>query len=195
MFNSFQNSIFGPLEKTAGHFVLENEIKSHVCDVPDFPKLGIVYKDITPLLASPEVCAQAVDYNFSHFFSTQIHAIAGLESRGFLLGVMLAQRFGLPFIPIRKKGKLPRKTVRQQYKLEYGEAEIEMHEDAVSKGQRVLIHDDVLATGGTAAAAAQLIEKCGGEVAGFSFIIELKFLNGREKIEKYTNQILSLATY
>jgi adenine phosphoribosyltransferase len=174
---------------------LEQEIKAVVRDVPDFPKQGIVFKDITPLLANPKLCSLAVDFTCRYYESARIDAVAGLESRGFLLGMMIAQKLDVPFVPIRKKGKLPHKTISQSYSLEYGSAEIEMHEDAIQKGSNVLIHDDLLATGGTAEASAQLIQKCGGNIAGFSFIITLDFLNGKKHLERYSNQILSLATY
>jgi adenine phosphoribosyltransferase len=174
---------------------IEQEIKAVIRDVPDFPKPGIMFKDITPFLAKPKLCSLAVDYTCQFYKTHSIDAVAGLESRGFLLGMMIAQKLNVPFIPIRKKGKLPYKTISQSYLLEYGSAEIEIHEDAIEAGSNVLIHDDLLATGGTAVAAAQLIKKCGCNVTGFSFIIELEFLNGKQHLEKYSNQILSLVTY
>ena len=153
-----------------------------VRDIPDFPKEGIIFKDITPVLRDPELCLAILDELHDRWVGQGVDVVAGIESRGFLFGMGLAMRLGVPFVPIRKEGKLPAETVKTSYELEYGEAVIEMHKDAIHSDHKVLIHDDLLATGGTAKAAADLIQKVGGGVAGFSFLIELDFLNGREKL-------------
>jgi adenine phosphoribosyltransferase len=164
---------------------LAQEIKSVIRDVPDFPKNGIIFKDITPVLAKPLLC-ERIAYELADSWSEiKIDGIAGIESRGFIFGMQLAQILNVPFIPIRKAGKLPYKTIQHSYELEYGHATIEMHEDAVASGQHILIHDDLLATGGTAGAAAHLIQQVGGKVSGYSFLIELSFLKGREMLNGY----------
>ncbi len=162
--------------------LLANSIKALVRDVKDFPKPGIMFKDITPVLADPVVRREIVLVIANNFKDKQIKAVAGIEARGFILGSLIAQELELPFIPIRKSGKLPYRSIKEEYALEYGTAAIEMHEDAVKSGDRILIHDDLLATGGTANAAGQLVRKSGGVVAGFSFLINLTFLPGEEKI-------------
>ena len=167
-------------------------IRNAIRLVPDFPKQGILFKDITPLLHDPKIGHHIVEEFARRFEGKNIDAIAGVESRGFLFGYALALKMNVPFIPIRKSGKLPWKTVGIDYDLEYGTARIEMHEDAVQKGWNVMIHDDLLATGGTAAAAAQLIQKQGGNVAAFSFVVELDFLNGRGGLTRYSKEIVSL---
>jgi len=169
----------------------KEELKSTVRDVADFPKPGILFKDITPVLANADLCSKIV-YEISNSLSnTKIDAVAGIESRGFFFGFLLANRLGVPFIPIRKPGKLPFKTVSIEYDLEYGSSKIEMNADAISTDMNVLIHDDLLATGGTAAAAAELIKSVGGNVSGFCFIIGLKNLGGEEKLKKYSDNILN----
>jgi len=160
---------------------VEEKLRSLLRDVPDFPRPGIVFKDITPLLANPTAREEIVKAIANHFKSFSIDAIAAVEARGFIFGSLLAEEMNIPFVPIRKSGKLPYHKVREEYELEYGKAAIEMHVDALQPGWKVLIHDDLLATGGTAAAAGSLIEKLKGEVAGFSFLINLSFLPG-EKI-------------
>jgi len=157
---------------------LEQTLKSLLRDVIDFPKPGIVFKDITPLLANPSVRRQVVEAIADHFSKEHIDVVAAVEARGFIFGMLIAQELNIPFVPIRKSGKLPYKKIYQDYALEYGIASIEMHEDALMPGARVLIHDDLLATGGTAAAAGNMISRLQGEVAGFSFIINLAFLPG-----------------
>ncbi len=164
-------------------------------DVPDFPKKGIVFKDISTIMLDPRLSSDLLDHLVEEYRNNHIDAIAGIESRGFLMGYPLAIRLGLPFILIRKEGKLPYRKISHDYELEYGNATIEMHTDAVSIGQRVLIHDDLLATGGSAAAAAALIQKCGGQVAGFSFLVSLDFLNGADKLKLYSEQIQSIVGY
>ena len=177
------------------NMTLEQKVKSIIRDVPDFPKEGIVFKDITTLFKDAELIKQIHQDVCNKVKNLEIDAIAGIESRGFLLGPAVAMSLGLPFILIRKKGKLPYHTVSHKYDLEYGTAEIEMHTDAVTPGQKILIHDDLLATGGSASAAAELIEKQGGKIAGFNFLIELSFLAGRDILTSYSENITTLVDY
>lgn len=174
---------------------LEQKLIATIRDVPDFPKPGILFKDITPILSDSVLSEEVCEAFISYWSPKGIDAIAGVESRGFLFGPHLAMKLGVPFIPIRKKGKLPYQTLNHAYDLEYGAAEIEMHVDAVSSGQKVMIHDDLLATGGSAGAAAELIQKAGGSVAGFSFIIELGFLSGADVLKSYNPEIQSLVVF
>lgn len=174
---------------------LQARLKAAIRDVPDFPKPGILFRDITPLLEDPVLCHAIVDAFAEALQQKGVDAIAGIESRGFLFGMPLAMKLGVPFITVRKKGKLPYRTVTQKYDLEYGSAEIEMHQDAVHAGMRVHVHDDLLATGGTAAASAELIRSQGGIVAGFSFLIELSFLDGVHRLSPYNTDIIRLVTY
>ena len=174
---------------------LENRIKAAIRDVPDFPKPGILFRDITPVLEDPLLCASIIDGFQKSLGDQRIDAIAGIESRGFLFGVPLAMKLQVPFITVRKKGRLPYHTVSHKYDLEYGSAEIEMHEGVVRRGMNVLVHDDLLATGGTAAASAELIRMQGADVAGFSFLIELSFLKGVERLKPYGAGITRLVTY
>lgn len=171
------------------------DIKSVITDCPDFPKPGIIFKDITPLLQNPNLCNEVVNYLCQELKDLKIDAIAGIESRGFLFGMLLAQKLEIPFIPVRKVGKLPGKTIQQSYDLEYGSATIEIQEHAIKKGWKVMIHDDLLATGGTAMATADLLLKAGASVEAFSFLINLTFLNKHEPLKKYTNNIISVANY
>ncbi|UCF80845.1 MAG: adenine phosphoribosyltransferase [Acidobacteriota bacterium] len=157
-------------------------LSSFIRDVPDFPKKGIVFKDITPLLQSPEAFLHAVRLMAGPFRDKGVSKVAGIESRGFIFGTALAQAFGAGFVPVRKKGKLPYKTLSESYALEYGTDAVEVHEDAVEQGERVLLVDDLLATGGTAAASVALLRRLGAEIAGATFLIELAFLQGRERI-------------
>lgn len=175
--------------------MIQERLKSVIRDVPNFPKEGIVFKDITPLLYDSELCWDVVDELVKEYRDKNIDAIAGIESRGFFFGFLLAHRLGVPFIPIRKAGKLPFKTVSIEYALEYGTAKIEMNSDAITSGMNILIHDDLLATGGTAAAAAELITREGGKVAGFTFIIGLSFLEGSKNLIKYSNNIHEVISY
>lgn len=161
---------------------LTNRIISAIREVPDFPKPGILFKDITPLLQDPTLCSSIVDGLCADVQGLPIDALVGIESRGFLFGVQMAQKLNVPFVPIRKKGKLPFETLSIEYELEYSKAEIEMHVDGIKSGMNVLVHDDLLATGGTALAAAELVKKAGGNVSGFSFLVELAFLNGRRSL-------------
>lgn len=175
--------------------MIEQKIKAVIRDIPDFPKPGIVFKDITPIMMNPQLSEEIIQHLVTLFKDQKIDKIAGIESRGFLLGYPLAVRLGIPFILIRKVGKLPYEKVSYSYDLEYGSATIEMHTDAVEKGDRVLIHDDLLATGGSAAAAAELVKQCGGEVMGFNFLVSLSFLNGEEKLLPYSQNITNLVRY
>jgi adenine phosphoribosyltransferase len=158
------------------------DLKRHILDVPDFPKKGIIFKDITPLLADPRAFGATIDALAEPYLGKGVQVVAGIESRGFLLAAPLAQRLGAGFVPIRKKGKLPRAVHRAEYALEYGTDAVEMHADAFPRGAKVALIDDVLATGGTAAAALQLLDAVGAEVLGSSFLIELAFLKGRAKL-------------
>ena len=157
-------------------------LASFIHDVPDFPKPGIVFKDITPLLASPDAFREAIDGMATQARQMRAETIVAIESRGFLFGTPLAKTLGLPFIPVRKPGKLPRARFREEYALEYGTDALEMHRDAIAKGSRVLIVDDVLATGGTASAVASLVRQAGGNPIGALFLIELAFLGGASKL-------------
>ena len=163
---------------------LSDKIKKSIRDVKDYPKPGIIFKDITPVLADTGLRKEIVNALIQQFSTQKIDAIASTEARGFIFGSILAYELGCPFILIRKAGKLPYQTRSQEYNLEYGTAKVEMHIDAVEPGWRVLVHDDLLATGGTAGAAAELIQRANGIVAGFSFIINLSFLPGAENLEK-----------
>lgn len=169
------------------------DFKKHIHDVPDFPKKGIVFKDITPLLSDAKAFAAAIDRLAEPFVGAGIQIVAGIESRGFLLATPIAYRLGAGVVPIRKKGKLPRAVKSASYALEYGTDSIEAHADAFPKNAKVLLIDDVLATGGTAAAAVQLIEAIGGTLVGSAFLIELGFLDGRLKLPG--RRIHSLVTY
>jgi adenine phosphoribosyltransferase len=174
---------------------LQEKLSAAIRDVPDFPKPGILFKDISPIMLDAQLSNEIVENLYQAYRDQNIEAVAGIESRGFLFGYPLAMRLGIPFILIRKQGKLPYKKTSHTYDLEYGSAVIEIHDDAVLPGQRVLIHDDLLATGGSADAAAALIKKCGGEVAGFNFLVGLSFLNGEEKLISHTENISSLITF
>ena len=170
-----------------------DDLKAHIREVPDFPKPGILFYDITTLLKDPLALRMTVDRFVWLFTQKRIDKVIGIESRGFMFGPSVAYDLNAGFVPVRKPGKLPAKTVRQSYDLEYGSDAIEMHADAVSAGERVLIVDDLIATGGTALAAARLVESAGGTVAGFGFIIELTFLPGRQKLAGY--EVESLIRY
>jgi adenine phosphoribosyltransferase len=166
-----------PQQGTSAEF-----LKSRIRNVPDFPKPGILFYDITTLLRDPEGFKAAIDSLAAPFSGAGIDIVVGIESRGFILGGAVADRLGAGFCPIRKPGKLPAKTMRESFNLEYGTDAIEIHIDAIQPGQRVLVVDDVLATGGTAKAAASLVKGLGGRLDGLAFLIELDFLNGREKL-------------
>ncbi len=159
-----------------------NELKKLIREVPDWPKPGILFYDLTTLLRDTAGFRTLIDTLSDHYKTKQIQVVAGIEARGFIFAPALAYRLGTGFVPIRKPKKLPWKTARVSYALEYGTDALEIHQDAVSRGQRVLVCDDLLATGGTAAAAVELIRQLGGEVAGCAFAVELTFLNGRKKL-------------
>ncbi|MGQ0827027.1 MAG: adenine phosphoribosyltransferase [Bacteroidota bacterium] len=175
--------------------MLEQKIKNSIRDVADFPKPGILFKDITPLFHDQQLCNEIIEEFSKRIADKNIDAIVGIESRGFLFGFALANKLNVPFILVRKAGKLPYKSISHKYDLEYGSAIVEMHVDEIQPGWNVLIHDDLLATGGTAVAAANLVQMQKGKVAGFAFVVELNFLKGRKTLEQYTNTIISLAGY
>lgn len=174
---------------------IAKRIEEAIRTVPDFPKPGIMFKDITPILLDSELSKDIAKAMADQIRDLKPTAIAGVESRGFLFGLPIAMELGIPFVLIRKKGKLPAETVSYAYDLEYGSAEIEMHKDAIGAGDRVVVHDDLLATGGTAAATAELITKVGAEVAAFSFLVDLTFLNGVDKLKSYSGNIYNLVRY
>lgn len=161
------------------------DLRSKIRDIPDFPKPGIVFKDITPLLQDYAAFRYSLDQMSEPYQGQQIDAVVGIESRGFIFGAPLADRLGAGFVLVRKLGKLPAKTISTEYALEYGTNSIEMHSDAILPGQRVLIADDLLATGGTVEATARLVEQLQGQVVGLTFLIELGFLNGRQRLAHY----------
>ena len=160
-----------------------DKLRTGVRDVPDFPKKGIVFKDITPLLSDPELFRASIDLFLERCRGKEIDKIVGIDARGFLFGSAVAYERGVGFVPIRKRGKLPYKTEIAKYSLEYGEAEMEMHVDAVITGEQIVLVDDLLATGGTSAAAAALIRKAGGRLLEAQFLIELEFLHGRKQLD------------
>jgi adenine phosphoribosyltransferase len=174
---------------------LENRLKSAIRDVNDFPKPGIVFKDITPILEDAQLCADINEELLSPYKNEKIDAVIGVESRGFFFGMLMAQKLGVPFIPVRKAGKLPYITIAHSYDLEYGSATVEMHIETLKPGWRVIIHDDLLATGGTAGAAAALTLKQNATIAGFSFLVGLNFLHGKEKLLPYATDIKCLIEY
>lgn len=175
--------------------MIETKIKQAVRDIADFPKPGIIFKDITPILKQPKLCVEIEEALAIQLEHLKVDVVAGIESRGFLFGLALAQVLNVPFVPVRKAGKLPYKTIQQSYSLEYGTATLELHEDALLKGQNVLIHDDLLATGGTVVAASKLVQQLGAQVAGYSFLISLDFLNGKECLNAFSDNVFSLAKY
>ena len=169
------------------------DLKKYIRSIQDFPIKGIMFRDITTLLKEPEAIKATLSQLMLNIQGKKIDKVVGIESRGFIFGALLAKELRAGFIPVRKPGKLPSETVTQTYKLEYGTDSIQIHKDAISKGDKVLLHDDLLATGGTAEASCKLIEKLGGEIVQISFIIELTFLKGREKLKPY--DVRSLVTY
>jgi adenine phosphoribosyltransferase len=173
----------------------QERLRKAIRDIIDFPKEGIVFKDISPVLKDPILCRDVVDSLYIPFSTIKTDAVIGIESRGFLYGMLLAQKLNVPFIPVRKAGRLPYKTIAYNYDLEYGSAIVEIHADAFEPGASVLIHDDLLATGGTATAAAELVKLLGGTIAGFSFIVELEALKGRNALAPYSAHIESLICY
>lgn len=169
------------------------ELAQYIRDIPDFPKPGILFKDITPLLAEPSAFHEAIDRMYRQYLDRPIDAIAAAEARGFLFAAPLALRLQKPLIPLRKPGKLPYRTYSLKYELEYGSAELQMHSDVVKDGTKVLLVDDLLATGGTMKAGCQLIEQAGGRIAGCAFLVELSFLKGREVL--HPHEVFSLIRY
>ena len=175
--------------------MISDKLDKTIREVPDFPKPGINFKDITTILLDPELSSEIIDAFIDRLKGKNIDAIVGVESRGFLFGLMLANKMGIPFVPIRKVGKLPGETLKFKYDLEYGSAEVEVHKSDIQKGWNVVVHDDLLATGGTACAASELMQQLGANVAAFAFVISLDFLNGNERLEKYSKEIISLKRY
>jgi adenine phosphoribosyltransferase len=170
-------------------------LKEKIREVKDFPKQGISFKDITPILADPVLSSFVIKSFNDKLKGKKIDAIVGVESRGFLFGMMLANELKIPFIPVRKAGKLPSDVISEEYDLEYGKAVVEIHTDSIQKGWNIAIHDDLLATGGTANAAANLVKRLGGNISAFLFVVELSFLNGRKNIKSESNEIISLIKY
>lgn len=169
------------------------DLKKLIRDVPDFPQPGILFRDITPLLKNPEAMRQVVDELTERYRHAELTAVVSIESRGFLFGAPLAYNLGLPLVPVRKPGKLPARRMSVEYQLEYGTGSLDIHEDALTKGDLVVIVDDLLATGGTAVAAAKLVELLGGRVHSFAFLVELDFLSGRSRLEDY--DVFALVNY
>jgi adenine phosphoribosyltransferase len=169
---------------------MNSDLRRYIRSVPDFPKKGIVFRDITTLLKSPAALKEAIEQLYESTKDLKINKVVGIESRGFIFGAMLAERLNAGFVLLRKPGKLPAETEKEFYDLEYGQDSIEIHKDAISPGDKILIHDDLLATGGTSKAAIKLVEKLGGEVVQVLFLIELSFLNGREKLKGYNVKAL-----
>lgn len=169
------------------------KIEEYIRDVPDFPKPGVVYKDITPLLQDPQVMRSTLNLFLEYLGDQHIDKVVGIESRGFFFATLLAEKLNAGFIPVRKLGKLPHHTLKEEYALEYGKDTLEIHRDAIHNGDKVLIHDDVLATGGTAAAACKMVEKLGGDIVQCNFLIDIAFLNGKKKLKDY--KVVSLFTF
>lgn len=169
------------------------ELKQHIRNVKDFPKQGIMFRDITTLLKNPDTMNFTADTLYEFCKNKNINKVVGIESRGFIFGAILASKLNAGFIPVRKSGKLPAEKLQETYQLEYGTDTLEIHLDAIQKGDIVLIHDDLLATGGTAEAVCKLVERQGGEVVQISFVVELRFLRGREKLSKY--DVRSIVVY
>lgn len=165
-----------------------NELEKHIRSVKDFPKEGIDFKDLTPLLLNPKAVENCLEALYNKIKGEKIDKVVGMESRGFFFATLLAQKLDAGFVPVRKPGKLPYKKYSETFSLEYGSDTLEIHQDAIKKGERVLIHDDVLATGGTALATCKLVERLGGEIVQCNFIMELSFLNGKEKLKSYNIQ-------
>ncbi|HKI77284.1 MAG TPA: adenine phosphoribosyltransferase [Ignavibacteriaceae bacterium] len=172
---------------------MSEDLKKYIRSVPDFPKKGIMFRDITTILKEPAAFKVTATQLFEKAQNLDVNKVVGIESRGFIFGSILAERLDVGFVPIRKPNKLPAETVKETYALEYGTDTIEIHKDAIKPGDKILLHDDLLATGGTAEAAVKLIEKLGGRVLQLSFIVELSFLNGRERLKDY--DVVSLVNY
>jgi adenine phosphoribosyltransferase len=172
---------------------MHEELLRTIRSVPDFPKKGIVFRDITTLLKDPDAFARTADVLYERYKNARIDKVVSVESRGYILGSVLAYRLHAGFVPVRKPGKLPARTIREEYQLEYGSDALELHTDALAKGERVLIHDDLLATGGTIQATCRLVERLGGTIVGVAFLIELSFLKGRDRLTKY--DVFSMMQY
>jgi adenine phosphoribosyltransferase len=169
------------------------DLKNYIRDIPDFPKKGIIFKDITPLLKTPEAFSYTINTLHEHYKDKNISKIISVEARGYIFGGVLAYKMGCGFVPVRKPGKLPAETISLDYTLEYGTNTVEIHKDAISNGERILVFDDLLATGGTVQATCQLVEELGGTIVGCAFLIDLTFLKGSEKLKKY--DVFSLIQY
>lgn len=180
-------------ERMEAHQMSELMAKELIRDIHDFPRPGVIFKDITPVLLNPKAFAEVVQGMTEFAREKKAEIIVGIESRGFLFGAPVALQLGIGFVPVRKIGKLPHETVQCEYALEYGTSTVEMHKDGIKPGQRVVIVDDLLATGGTAAAAVKLIEQLGGKVVGLTFLVELTFLHGREQLKGY--DVKTFVTY
>ena len=175
--------------------MIKTKIDQVVRTVPEFPKKGISFKDITPLLLDCNLTDEIIDNFVEELNGLDFDAVVGVESRGFLFGFLLANKLRVPFVPVRKVGKLPGDTLRYKYNLEYGSSEVEIHKEDINEGWNVLIHDDLLATGGTAVASAELISQLNANVTAFAFVIELGFLNGKDRLKEYSDNIISLTNY
>ena len=175
--------------------MISEKLDKAIREVPNFPKQGINFKDISTLLLNSELSTEIVDAFIERLKGKKVDAIVGVESRGFLFGFLLAIKMKIPFVPIRKVGKLPGETLKFKYDLEYGSAEMEVHKSDIKEGWNIVVHDDLLATGGTACAASELIQQLGAKVAAFAFVISLDYLKGNEKLEKYSKEIISLKKY
>ena len=175
--------------------MIQEKLDKVIRTIPDFPKEGISFKDITPLLLDSSLTNNIIDEFIIKLEGVKIDAIVGVESRGFLFGFLLANKLRVPFVPVRKVGKLPGETLRYKYNLEYGSSEVEIHKEDINEGWNVLIHDDLLATGGTAVASAALISQLNANVTAFAFVIELGFLNGKDRLKEYSDNIISLTNY
>jgi adenine phosphoribosyltransferase len=171
------------------------DLKSYIRTIPDFPEKGIMFRDVTTLFGNPAALRHAIDLLVGHFKADRVQMVAGIEARGFVLGGALSCRLGAGFVPIRKKGKLPHQTIEENYTLEYGEATLEMHLDAFGAGDRVLLIDDLIATGGTAEAALSLIDHLGGDVVGAGFIVDLPDLGGSDRLKARCDKVVSLAAF
>lgn len=169
------------------------KLEDYIRDIPDFPKPGVIYKDITPLLQNPEAMREGLRRFLQKLEDKKIDKVVGIESRGFFFATLMAAKLNAGFVPIRKPGKLPYETLKESYSLEYGSDILEIHRDAIKEGEKVLIHDDVLATGGTAAAACKLVEKLGGEIVQCNFLMDLEFLRGKDKLTPH--KVVSLFTF
>ncbi len=171
------------------------EIKSRIRTIPEYPKPGVMFRDVTTLLGDAQGLRQTVDELVQPFTGNRIDKVAGIEARGFILGGAVAHQLGVGFVPVRKKGKLPWQTLGQNYELEYGSDRVEIHADAIAPGEKILLVDDLIATGGTAEATIRLIERAGGEIVGLSFVVELSDLGGRQRLEKLGHAVLALCSF